>query len=63
MKGRRRTVVAPEEGVIFTVSYIQKTIALPNGTGVVRLLFISICKQRLDIIEAFANIGLSTAAS
>ena len=33
MKGRRRTVVAPEEDVIFTVSYIQQMIALPIGTG------------------------------
>ena len=32
MKGRRRTVAAPEEDVIFTVSYIQKTLALPFGT-------------------------------
>jgi len=56
-------VAAPEEDVIFTVSYIQQQLALPNGTGVVRLLFISICKQRVDIIEAFANISLSTAAS
>jgi len=31
-------VVAPEEDVIFTVSYIQQQIALPIGTGVVRLL-------------------------
>jgi len=29
----------------------------------VRLLFISICKQRVDIIRVFANIDLSTAAS
>ena len=33
MKGRRRTVVAPGEGVIFTVSYTQQKIALPYGTG------------------------------
>jgi len=40
-------VAAPEEDVIFTVSYIQQQIALPIETGVVRLLFISICKQRV----------------
>ena len=28
-QGRRRTVAAPEEDVIFTVSYIQQQIALP----------------------------------
>jgi len=32
MKGRRRTVVAPEESVIFTVSYTQQMITLPFGT-------------------------------
>ena len=41
MEGRRRTVVAPEESVIFTVSYTQQTITLPFGIvgGVTPLRF------------------------
>ena len=32
-QGRRRTVSALEESVIFTVSYTQQTIALPERQG------------------------------
>jgi len=44
-------VAAPGEDVIFTVSYIQKMIALPNETGVVRLLFTTECKLKLTFIN------------
>jgi len=47
-------VVAPEEDVIFTVSYIQQQLALPNETGVVRLLFTTECKLKMTFIYVVA---------
>ena len=54
MKGRRRTVVAPEESVIFTVSYTQQMITLPFGTvgGVTPLRFPSLITVKEGLFQA-----------